>query len=65
MEVVKITKKNIREYYDRPDGNIWYREKGGNDFQIVDGFNVEECLNALAFGVDMIFIAVNWGRRDI
>lgn len=63
MEVIKITRKNIEKYYNRPDGNIWYREKGDNDFQIMEGYSVDECLNALAFGIDMVFISVNWGRR--
>ena len=63
MEVVKITRKNLEKYYNRVDGNIWYREKSDNDFQISEGFSIEEHYNALSFGIEMIFISVNWGKR--
>lgn len=60
MEIVKITGKNIEQYYDQPNGNIWYREPGSYDFQILDGYSIEECLQAMVNKVEFIFVAVNW-----
>ena len=46
----KINYKNLKELCERPDGNIYFRRKGGKTFEVAEGFSYQEHYNSLSSG---------------
>lgn len=42
IKFVKLHGKNLREYYDRLDGNIYFKNAETGMFEIADGFSFGE-----------------------
>lgn len=49
----KVTKKNVEQLFDSPNGNLYYNIDGQEN--IVDGYSLKEVKQALSNGVDFIF----------
>ena len=49
----KVTKKNVEELFDSPNGNLYYNIDGQEN--IVDGYSLKEVKQAMSNGVDFIF----------
>lgn len=61
MKYIKVTKENLNELYNRPDGNIYYSEIYDNKtyHDITEGFTEEDIRVNLEEGysdIDFIFI---------
>ena len=61
MKYTKVTKENLHELYNRPDGNIYYSEiyDGKTYYDITEGFTEEDIRVNLEEGysdIDFIFI---------
>ena len=61
MKYTKVTKENLNELYNRPDGNIYYSEiyDGKTYYDITEGFTEEDIRVNLEEGysdIDFIFI---------
>ena len=54
--MIKITKSNLKRYYDNPAGNLYYFNKQDSLWVAVDGFSQAECVNAMNYGVSFVYI---------
>lgn len=58
--ICKVTLKNIEKYYWNPNGNLYFRvvEEVDSDYQLMDGFEIEELKAAIAYGdIEMIYVS--------
>lgn len=55
-QITKIDQYNLRRYFNRADGNLYYKEPKSDNFQILDGFDLEECYLAMINKTEFIWI---------
>lgn len=54
--ISKVDFKNLHRYYNQPDGNLyWFNEAAGR-WELVDSFNEFDCIEAMANGVQFVFV---------
>lgn len=56
----KVDVHNINKYYNKPDGNLYFKvvEDSGPDYEVVDGFELDELKAALAHGnIELIWVS--------
>ncbi len=58
MSYTKINKRNVKRFYSRFDGNLYFKPTMSNRaFQVVDGFSYEDLVDALCTGsIKMIWV---------
>ena len=54
--MIKITKKNLKRYFDNPSGNLYYFNEQDHLWHVLDGFSLEDCKTALSTGVEFVYI---------
>lgn len=58
--VTDITARNLEKYYNEPNGNLYFRmvEDSNSDYQVVDGFDLDELKAAIAYGhIEVIYVS--------
>ena len=51
MSYTNINKRNIKRFYSRFDGNLYFKPTmSSRTFQVVDGFSLEDLVDALRAG---------------
>ena len=58
--VIDVTVRNLEEYYNDPNGNIYFRmvESPDSDYQVADGFDLDELKAAIAYGhIEVIYVS--------
>lgn len=51
-----VNSKTLNHYYNRPDGNLyWFNEDAGR-WELVDGFDETDCLEAMSNGIQFTFV---------
>lgn len=53
--IIKITSKNLKDFYLKPTGNIYYKDPDMKSFEIVDDFSEQDILNAMQNGVIFVY----------
>lgn len=59
-KVCTVNIKNIEKYYWDPNGNLYFRstEVPNSDYELVDGFDIEELKAAIEYGeVEIIYVS--------
>ena len=56
IKFVKLNGKNLREYYDRLDGNIYIKNTETDLFEVADGFSFGELQSAFDCRFKLIWI---------
>lgn len=52
IKFVKLHKHNLREYFNRLDGNIYFKTVDSESFEVADDFTYSDLL--FAYNVDMV-----------
>lgn len=53
--IIKITSKNLKDFYLKPTGNIYYKDPDMKSFEVVDDFSEQDILNAMQNGVVFVY----------
>ena len=54
--MIKITKSNLKRYYDNPAGNLYYFNKQDSLWAAAQGISQAERVNAMNYGVSFVYI---------
>ena len=51
-----VNSKTLNYYYNRPDGNLYWFNPDTGRWELVDGFDEADCLEAMSNGVQFTFV---------
>ena len=57
MAYTKVTKKNLRSFYDNEKGNLYFRRVGTKSYEVVEDWLYEDLYDGLCYGqIELIYI---------
>ena len=51
-----VNSKTLHHYYTQPDGNLYWFNPDAGRWELVDGFDEADCLEAMSNGIQFAFV---------
>lgn len=54
--ITAVNSENLHHYYNQPDGNLYWFNPDTGCWELVDGFDETNCLEAMNNGIQLVFV---------